>query len=91
MGPEGDPLESDYLYAPYYVMDLDLNKINTSLKRGSGAAVATQEREEAKCRIENALEVKDIDHASRYGYQLALTAVQAPRPGPARCTPHPEE
>ena len=49
-------------------MDHDLNKFNATLKRGSAATSATQERDKAKSRIENALEVayqREIVHLSR--------------------------
>jgi hypothetical protein len=49
-------------------MDHDLNKFNSTLKRGSAAASATQDRDKAKSRIENALEVayqSEIAHLSR--------------------------
>ena len=49
-------------------MDHDLNKFNATLKRGSAATSATQERDKAKSRIENALEVayqSEIAHLSR--------------------------
>ena len=60
-------------------MDHDLNKFNATLKRGSAAVTATQEREKAKSRIENALEVayqSEIVHLSRVKDEQKMLAAQ---------------
>ena len=60
-------------------MDHDLSKFNATLKRGSASVTATQEREKAKSRIENALEVayqSEITHLSRVKDEQKMLAAQ---------------